>query len=181
MEAVIKQTEFSRITLSITSRVVRLIVGGIFIGTVMGSDGQLGYLTLLPLLAIYPILTGIFGEDPLDYLAGNWKGGFEGECFSPSNRIALVGLGALAIAVMMLSPENVGIRAFLALVSVYPIMAGLFGEDLISVSLGLRSTQQEQEVMDGSHPEHSIRLVHSVRIAGIRQYKFGRGAGPKAA
>lgn len=175
MDAVIKQSE-----LSTTSRVIRLVVGSIFIGTVMSSSGQLGYLTLLPLLAIYPILTGIIGEDPLDTLFNKWQGGFEGECYSPSNRIALVGLGGLAISVMMLSPESVGLRAFLALVSVYPIMAGLFGEDLVSISLGLGS--RKQEGVGVSQAERSVKLVHSARVARItHRYKFGHGAGPKAA
>lgn len=174
MDTVIKQTE-----LSTSSRVVRLVVGSIFIGIVMSSSGQLGYLAVLPLIAIYPILTGIIGEDPLDYLLADWVGGFEGECYSPSNRIALVGLGGVAISGMMLSPESVGIRALLALVSVYPIMAGLFGEDLVSITLGLGG---KQERMEESRQKQPVRLVHSTKTAGLtHHYKFGQGAGPKAA
>jgi hypothetical protein len=174
MDNVIKQTE-----LSMVSRVFRLFAGSIFIGIVMSSSGELGYLTLLPLLAIYPIITGIIGEDPLDSLFANWQGGFGGECFRPSSRIALMAVGGVAIGVMMLSPENVGLRAFLALVSVYPILSGLFGEDLSTTALGLgRKTSEEV----GS--EQSVRLVHSanVNIGGSTPVrKFGHGAGPKAA
>ena len=174
MDTAAKRTE-----LSIASRLFRLVVGGLFIGTVMSSSGQLGYLTVLPLLAIYPIMTAIIGEDPLDTLFADWKGGFESDCFSPSSRIALVGLGALAVGAVMLSPENVGIRAFLALVSVYPILAGLFGEDLVSTALGLGRKQKDVEV---TQPERPVRLVHSTRVTGsAHQYKFGQGAGPKAA
>lgn len=176
----------NKIELSTPSRVSRVVVGSLFIGIVMSSNGQLGYLTILPLLAIYPILTGIMGEDPLDYLFADWKGGFEGECYNPSSRIALVGLGGLAVGAVMLSPENVGIRAFLALVSVYPILAGLFGEDLFSISLGLgRKQKTVQKGVDASLTEErpvSVRLVHRSRVTGTaHQYKFGHGAGPKAA
>lgn len=176
MDTVIKQTELSTI-----SRVFRIVVGSIFIGIVMSSSGQLGYLTILPLLAIYPILTGIIGEDPLDGLFADWKGGFEGECYSPSNRIALVGLGGLAISVMMFSPDIVGMRALLALVSVYPIMAGLFGEDLSTTALGLGRKTLEDVV-----PEQSVRLVHSANIntggsVPVHKFGHGHGVGPKAA
>lgn len=174
MDTVIKQTELSTI-----SRVFRLVAGSIFIGIVMSSSGELGYLTLLPLLAIYPILTGIIGEDPLDGMFANWQGGFEGERFSPSSRVALLALGGVAIGTMMLSPESVGVRAFLALVSVYPIMAGLFGEDLVTIALGLGKKRKT-----ATRRKQSVRLVHSADanvVESTQTRKFGQGAGPKAA
>jgi hypothetical protein len=133
----------------------------------------------LPLLAIYPILTGIIGEDPLDRLFANWQGGFEGECFSPSSRVALLGLGGVAIGAMMLSAESIGVRAFLALVSVYPIMSGLFGEDLVTTALGL-GKKRKTEI----RREQPVRLVHSANtneVGATQIRKFGHGAGHKAA
>ena len=88
METVIEQTN-----LSTTSRVFRVVAGSVLIGITMSASGQLGFLALLPLLSIYPIATGIVGEDPLDVLFASWKGGFEGDSFSPSTRVALLGLG----------------------------------------------------------------------------------------
>ena len=116
MHKVIKKTK-----LSISARVRRIVTGSIFIGIVMGSTGPLGYLTLLPLLAVYPILTGMIGEDFLDGLLANWEGGFEGKCFRPSSRVALLVLGVAAIGAIMVSPENVGVRALLAIAAVYQI------------------------------------------------------------
>ena len=59
MDTVTEQTE-----LSTTSRVFRIVAGSILIGITMNATGHLGFLALLPLLAIYPIATGIVGEDP---------------------------------------------------------------------------------------------------------------------
>lgn len=177
MDTLIKHAELSTI-----SRVSRLVAGSVFIGVVMSIDSQLGYLALLPLLAIYPILTGIIGEDPLDKLFANWKGGFEGECFSPSSRAALIALGGVAIGVMMLSPENVGMRAVLALASVYPILSGLFGEDLATTVLGLGRKQKAEE----TPRVQSVKLVHTTkanvaRPVQSRKFGHGHGVGPKAA
>ena len=105
------ETTFKKTELNTAARVRRVAIGSIFIGIVMNTTGPLGYLAVLPLLAIYPILTGLFGEDPVDGLLANWQGGFEGECFRPSSRVALLALGGTAIGAAMLSPENVGIRA----------------------------------------------------------------------
>ena len=179
METTIQKTE-----LNTASRVRRVAIGSIFIGIVMNTAGPLGYLAVLPLLAIYPILTGLFGEDPIDGLLANWKGGFEGECLRPSSRVALLALGGVAIGVMMLSPENVGIRAALALVAVYPIMAGLFGEDLLSVALGFG--KEKQQVQSVESPVKVVRVTQKVAVVGhrtttVHHHWFGRGAGPKAA
>ncbi|WP_455199459.1 hypothetical protein [Kaarinaea lacus] len=183
METVIKQPG-----LSTTSRVFRIVAGTILIGITMSATSQLGYLALLPLLAIYPIVTGIVGEDPLDVLFASWKGGFEGVRFSPSSRVALLGLGGVAIGAMMLSPESVGIRATLALASVYPIMAGLFGEDLLYIALGFETKGLYSRTSEAEPQQQAVTLVHSApatstgqKAGAIRDHRFGHGVGPKAA
>ena len=179
MDTTARKTE-----LNTAARVRRIAIGSIFIGFVMNTTGPLGYLAVLPLLAIYPILTGLFGEDPVDGLLANWQGGFEGECFRPSSRVALLALGGVAIGALMLSPESVGLRATLALVAVYPIMAGLFGEDLVSIALGFgKEKQQTQKVEPSVKVVHRTRKVAVVghRTATVHRHWFGHGAGPKAA
>ena len=181
MDTTIKQTE-----LSTASRLRRIITGSVFIGIVMNASGSLGYLVLLPLLAIYPILTGLFGEDPLDGLLAKWRGGFESECFRPSTRVALLTLGGVAIGVMMVSPENVGIRALLAIASLYPVLAGLFGEDLLSLSLGFGRKKQRAQAPRVQPPVKTVPRIRKTAVAGYhvspaRHHWFGQGAGPKAA
>ena len=178
MDTTIKQSE-----LSTAARIRRIVTGSVFIGIVMNATGPLGYLTLLPLLAVYPLLTGMIGEDPIDGLFANWQGGFEGECFRPSSRVALLVLGGTAIGALMISPESMGVRALLALASIYPIMAGLFGEDLVSVTLGFGSEKQHSPVSQVA-TVHQVRKTVAVapRTAPARLHWFGHhGAGPKAA
>lgn len=160
--------------LSTASRVRRILTGSVMIGIVMSATGPLGYLTLLPLLAVYPLLTGMIGEDPLNGLLANWEGGFEGQCFTPFTRVTLLLLGGVAIAALMVSPESVGIRAWLAIAALYPIMAGLFGEDLVTIAMGFRRKQQE------STPRQVV-TAFTPKVAEVRHHWFGHGAGDKAA
>jgi len=177
MDTTIKKSE-----LSTASRVRRIIVGSAFVGIIMNITGPLGYLTLLPLLAVYPLLTGLIGEDPLDGLLANWQGGFEGKCFTASSRVALLVLGGVAIAAMMMSPETVGIRALLAIMALYPIMAGLFGEDLVSIAVGVEGKGQTSA---SQHMVTVFRIPKAVvakrRTSTVRHHWFSHGAGPKAA
>ena len=180
METAIKKTE-----LNTTVRVSRIAIGSIFIGIAMNTAGPLGYLSVLPLLAIYPVLTGMFGEDPVDSLLANWEGGFEGKCFRPSSRVALLALGGTAIGAILLSPENVGIRATLAFLAVYPIMAGLFGEDLLSIALGFGKEKQQAQNLEPrvkvAHRRREVAVVGFRTAATAQLHWFGHGAGPKAA
>ena len=182
MDTVIQQS-----ALSTAARVRRIVTGSVFIGIVMSATGQLGYLTLLPLLAIYPILTGMIGEDPIDALLAKWEGGFEGKCFRPSSRVALLVLGGSAIGAIMLSPENVGIRALLAIAAIYPIMAGLFGEDLVSLALrfgGKKAPAPVSRQVSSPAATAYRRLKVTVtrgHVTTARHHWFGHGAGPKAA
>lgn len=171
--------------LNIASRVRRIVTGSALIGIAMSATGSLGYLALLPLLAIYPIITGLLGEDPIDGLLANWQGGFEGKCFRPSTRVALLAVGGVAIGVMMASPEHVGIRALLAIAAVYPVMAGLFGEDLLSLALGFsKATQQAVRPVPviKTAPRRVPRTpIVKQRPAAAHHHWFGHGAGPKTA
>jgi hypothetical protein len=167
--------------LSTASRVRRIVTASVLIGIAMNSSGVLGYLTLLPLLAIYPLLTGIIGEDFIDALLPCWQGGFEGRCFRASTRVALLVLGGAAIGAMMMSPENVGIRGILALGAMYPIMAGLFGEDLISRAFGFGGKQATTVSARQAERRSGAVVTHGWRVASERHHWFSHGAGSKAA
>lgn len=174
MDTTRKQSELSTV-----ARVRRIVMGSVFIGIVMNATGPLGYLTLLPLLAVYPLLTGMIGEDPIDGLFTHWQGGFEGKCFRSSTRVGLLVLGGTAIAALMMSPESVGMRAVLAIAAIYPIMAGLFGEDLVSLALGMSEKEQQEPVQTKRRTSKAVTV--GLRTSPARHHWFGHGAGPKAA
>jgi len=153
----------SRISqLNFINRLSRIIIGTGLIGFTMSASGPLGYLALLPLLAIYPVTTGMYGEDPIDGLVTNWMGGHRGHCFRPSSRVALIAVGAGAIGLVMASPQSLVSVSWLSLLSVYPIMAGLFGEDLFSVVIRGQAQvnslpeMTHQPVVEVEHREASI-------------------------
>ena len=51
-------------------RVLRLFIGSSLIGSVMLVPIPFDYLILMPLLGIYPCLTGIVGWDPVYFVLG---------------------------------------------------------------------------------------------------------------
>ena len=142
--------------LNIVNRITRILVGTGLIGFTMAASGPLGYLTLLPLLAVYPLMTGLVGEDPIDGVVTHWLGGYKDHCFRPSSRVALIAVGVGAIGIVMGNPQSVASLGWIGLVSVYPIMAGLFGEDLFSV------------VVSGQGRVESHRPVVSQPVVGIK-------------
>lgn len=154
------------------NRTVRILIGMGFIGAVMATSGSLGYLTLLPLLAVYPLITGLVGEDPIDGLVTDWLGGYEDHCFRPSSRVALLAVGVGAIGVVMANPQSVASLGWIALASVYPIMAGLFGEDLFSAMFRGRGRVESHRPV-ASQPVVGIKH----REATVQHHGFGHGHG----
>ena len=149
--------------LNISNRIARIAIGAGLIGIVMATSGPLGYLALLPLLAVYPLLTGMLGEDPIDGIVTNWFGGYAGHSFRPSTRVALLVVGAGAIGIVMGNPYSVSALGWIGLLSVYPIMAGLFGEDLFRVvfsSQGREVSQQTAMPQSVAGIKHRETTVH---------------------
>lgn len=162
--------------LNTINRITRILVGVSFIGFTMATSGPLGYLALLPLLAVYPLITGMVGEDPIDGIATNWMGGYQGHCFRASSRVALLIIGVGAIGIVMGNPQNLASQGWIALASIYPIMAGLFGEDLFAVVLSeLGRVKAHRPV--ASQPVVGIKH----REATVHHHEIGHGSDHKAA
>ena len=54
-----------------TERAIRIVIGtGLIVFTMLTSVTPLGLFALLPLIATYPIFSGVYGYDPL----GQWVG-----------------------------------------------------------------------------------------------------------
>jgi hypothetical protein len=54
--------------LSATERVARVLLSLVLITVTITTEGSLGIFAIVPLLAIYPGLTGLVGHDPLTAL-----------------------------------------------------------------------------------------------------------------
>ncbi len=61
-------TEMTNTNLDTAERVLRITVTMGLIAAVLNYNGTLGYLTLVPLLAIYTGITAAIGWDPIDDL-----------------------------------------------------------------------------------------------------------------
>lgn len=160
------------------NRIVRIMIGAGFIGLTMATSGSLGYLTLLPLLAVYPLLTGLVGEDPIDGLVTYWLGGYGDHCFRPSSRVALLAVGMGAIGIVMGGPQSLASMTWIGLISVYPIMAGLFGEDLFSAMFSKRGRVESRRPV-ASQPVVGIK--HREITVHHHGFTHGHGSDHKVA
>lgn len=150
--------------LNMTNRMTRILIGSSMVGITMAASGSLGYLTLLPLLAIYPLMTGLLGEDPVNGLFARWQGGYNGHSLKPFARTVLLAVAAVAIGVVMTSPEGaVSVAGIITLFSVFPVMAGLFGEDLVTALFNgegrvtLRTTEMIEDEPGTVHHHEFVR------------------------
>ena len=150
--------------LNMTNRIIRILIGSSMVGITMAASGSLGYLTLLPLLAIYPLMTGLLGEDPVNGLFARWQGGYNGHSLKPFARTVLLAVAAVAIGVVMTSPEGaVSVAGIITLFSIFPVMAGLFGEDLVTALFNgegrviLRATEVIEDEPGTVHHHEFVR------------------------
>lgn len=65
-------TNYSRDTLSITERAARIILSVALITVTLAGEGAIGTFAIVPLLAIYPGVTGFLGWDPLASVIGRY-------------------------------------------------------------------------------------------------------------
>ncbi|MGE0372591.1 MAG: DUF2892 domain-containing protein [Gammaproteobacteria bacterium] len=65
-------TNHSRDTLGITERAARIILSVALITATLAGEGAIGAFAIVPLLAIYPGVTGFLGWDPLALLIGRY-------------------------------------------------------------------------------------------------------------
>jgi hypothetical protein len=104
----------------------------------------LGFIVLLPLIAIYPMFTAIVGWDPVGYVFASIE-----ESDWISKTVARVGLGivgtGLILATMLVSVNPLGGFAILALLGIAPIFLAIFGENPIKVLFESRETKSDSD------------------------------------
>lgn len=112
--------------LSIVERALRLSLGLALLGSVMIPDsGVLGWTSVLALVAIYPILTGLTGADPL-------RSVMEG----PANayRISRAAISVVLLGVVFLAPSGaLGLIALLPLLSIYSAFGTVVGRSPVAM------------------------------------------------
>lgn len=109
-------------------RIARVTLGAAMIGTVYLADtGALGWEALLPLLAIYPIFTGLIGFDPIRNILQPTSIGY---------RLGSAVASAMLIAATAFATAPLGLNAAWALIGVIPMVAAVTGRSAASLLFG---------------------------------------------
>lgn len=135
------------VNLSNGERAFRSALGLGMILTVLAGNGPLGLMSLIPIIAIYPLMTASIGVDPFyrlltagnkarsmvvdaSYLFSNPRGdGMMHE--STAERIERTVVGAGLIAIPFAVQGNLGWLAVFPLLAIYPLMSAAIGLDFI--------------------------------------------------
>ncbi|WP_455204106.1 YgaP family membrane protein [Kaarinaea lacus] len=115
-----------------SSRAVRLVVGmGLIAYVLTSQQTPLGLLAVLPLIAIYPVFTGIIGWDPLVAVIKQRRFMQLALQIPKIARVALATAGFAMIGSVFFTAE-LGNFAILALAGIYPIFLAITGYDPIT-------------------------------------------------
>jgi multidrug transporter EmrE-like cation transporter len=125
--------------LSMLSRSTRIALGALLLAIPMAQSGLLGALAVLPLLAIYPILTGILGYGFVELLAVNKRRLERPAHLVKAARASLIVLGIGLIGIVMFSETA---PVWLALLGIFPILMGLLDSDLLGEAVVTRRALQ---------------------------------------
>ena len=157
----IKDTQGDLTRAERTARAVGALV--MLVYPMITSSAPLGLITLLPLIAIYPMYSAIVGWDPVRYVLSSL------ESQGISRLVGRLGLGiigtGLIAATMFTSMSPLGGLAILAILGILPIFIAIFGENPV-VAL-FESSQfssesdlqidQEQDALAGRVVEYTPR------------------------
>ena len=162
-----------------TERLMRVVLGVGLIFDVLHGTGPFGWAALIPLISIYPILTGFLGYDPIYGAVGyssirtGQKNGMvstkaQVASVSTNNignaeRLMRVTLGVGLIVDIMLGVGPLGLAMLIPLVSIYPLMTGFLGYDPIYAAIGYSSNRSEQKSRVSSRKKEGFfnRALHS--------------------
>ena len=125
--------------LSMPSRIIRLALGTVLLAIPLAHSGMLDVLAVLPLLAIYPILTGILGYGLLELLVANQRSIERPPHLVITARASLLVLGSGLIAFVMASATA---PAWLALFAIVPILMAVLDVELLGEVLATRRALQ---------------------------------------
>jgi len=144
-----------------SERLMRAVLGVGLIFDVLHGAGPLGLAALIPLVSVYPIMTGFLGYDPI-YAAFGYSSVRSGQDSTKvganaraayvsvhnignAERLMRVTLGVGLIVDVMLGAGPLGLAMWLPLVSIYPLMTGFLGYDPIYQAIGYSSNRAEQK------------------------------------
>lgn len=157
-------TDLESVKLSTFSRLARLTVGALMLAIAMTQSEVLGTVAILPLLAIYPILSGILGYGLLELLFINQHRIERPTHLVMAARASLFVLGASLIAFAMASETAL---SWLALLAIFPVLMALLGSDLLGEAMATRRALQDMRKT--VVPAGKARLINMPRHTAATQ------------
>lgn len=134
-----QQSNLDAEKLSSVSRVTRIAFGVALLAFTMTYNGVLGVLAVLPLIAVYPILTGILGYGLVELALVRGRHAERPASLRRTSRVIHVIVGVALIGAVM---AGVTQQAWLALLGIYPILLGALGTNLLSEAFATRRVLQ---------------------------------------
>ena len=123
-------------TLPTSSRIYRLLIGSALIATTMFINMETAnWISLLPLIAIYFIVSAIMAKDPINALTEQWDILHHADVFSPITRVILILAGCGLIGFSLFDTSVANTPVWLSLAAIPLCLSGVFGEDLLRAAL----------------------------------------------
>jgi len=155
-----------------SQQVSRVILATVLLGiTFTAPVGFLGWYSVLPLVAIYPLVTGLIGWDPIYDLFGlEQQHGMDGK-LETTSRVELAITGLVLIGSAFVLPATVSsVFSVFALAGIYPTLVALMGEDLLQSTTTREIAHREVHV--GSQPKTAEGTAAAA--AAIEEVRKGR-------
>ncbi len=161
-----------------SQRASRMLVAVSLLGvTISAPAGALGGLAVLPLVAIYPLITAVLGWDPIFEMFGWGAGDIADGKLGHASHVELALTGIVLIGGVLVAPEAAAAGfSVLALAGIFPLVSALIGADLLQPMVA--GTRREfPEVRYETRPGIAdSTAVVSAAINDIRAPGHGRRA-----
>lgn len=142
------------------SRAVRALVGaGLIVFVMTTPEAPLGWYTILPLLAVYPIFSSITGWDPVKAFFRHPNISRRALHFSGLLRVVAGVLGVSLIGSVYVASylgTSLGVFAVLPILGIYPVFAAIAGMDPVTALYNLDHSWDEAETSSQTSQAFSI-------------------------
>jgi len=144
-------TQPSPETLTTFERVVRTAIGIALMSSVFFAQGPMDWAVVLPLLAVYPLLTGVMGKEPMRMFL---------ERGSVAYRTVQLTVGGVLVSSIFAASHFTAVPMeefmLLPLMGIYYVLAGILGQaPLASIADAMHSIRTRRRRRHDAMPMHS--------------------------
>ena len=153
------------------SQASRAVLGCLLILIAMiAPKTPLGWLAVLPLVAVYPVFTAITGWNPVKTLYTKTRFAQRALHLSMVTRVVLAAVGVAAIGSVYVTPGVLSYMAVLPLLGIYPVFAAILGADPIAALYTIQVAGLEEET------DTKLTLIKTGEIFSKHEDNFHKAA-----